>query len=89
MTVHLGPLAGTLELYPESDYGYAIYIGIMPVGGATLEEAASDKRYLMKVPADGKGLQHYLNFAANVSSKKWKMRSNRRSRQALIKVVTA
>jgi hypothetical protein len=59
MTLHLGPLAGTLELDPESEYGYAIYAGIMPQGGATLEEAASDKRYLMKVPADGKGLQHY------------------------------
>ncbi|MDR1324506.1 MAG: hypothetical protein LBK00_00535, partial [Treponema sp.] len=28
-------------------------------GGATLEQAALDKRCLMKVPADGKGLQHY------------------------------
>jgi hypothetical protein len=58
MNVHLGPMAGTQELNPESDYGYAIYMGIMPPGGATLEEAASDKHYLMKVPADGKGLQH-------------------------------
>ncbi|MDR1325553.1 MAG: hypothetical protein LBK00_05905 [Treponema sp.] len=59
MTLHLGPLAGTLELDPESDYGYAVYVGIMPPGGATLEQAASDKHYLMKVPADGKSLQHY------------------------------
>jgi hypothetical protein len=58
MTVHLGPMAGTQELNPESDYGYAIYAGIMPPGGATLEEAASDKHYLMKPPADGKGLGH-------------------------------
>jgi hypothetical protein len=28
-------------------------------GGATLEQAASDKHYLMKPPADGKGLAHY------------------------------
>jgi hypothetical protein len=48
MTVHLGPLAGTRELDPESDYGYAIYMGIMPQGGATLEQAASEKHYLMK-----------------------------------------
>jgi hypothetical protein len=59
MTVHLGPMAGTQELDPRSDYGYAIYVGIMPPGGATLEQAASDKHYLMKIPADGRGLQHY------------------------------
>jgi hypothetical protein len=59
LTVHLGPLAGTRELNPGSDYGYAIYVGIMPHGGATLEQAASDKHYLMKPSADGKGLAHY------------------------------
>jgi hypothetical protein len=58
-TVHLEPLAGTEELDPESDYGMAIYVGIMPQGGATLEQAASEKHYLIKVPADGKGLSHY------------------------------
>ncbi|MDR2784044.1 MAG: hypothetical protein LBB48_09455 [Treponema sp.] len=56
---HLGPMAGTRELAPESDYGYAVYVGIMPPGGATLEQAASDKRYLMKAPTDGKSLTHY------------------------------
>ena len=30
----------------------------MPPGGATLEQAASDKHYLMTAPGDGKGLQH-------------------------------
>jgi hypothetical protein len=59
ITAHLGPMPGTLELDAASDYGYAIYVGIMPQGGATLEQAASDKHYLMKVPADGKGLRHY------------------------------
>jgi hypothetical protein len=59
MTAHLGPMAGTRELNPESDYGYAIYLGVMPPGGATLEQAASEKRYLMKPPADGKILSHY------------------------------
>jgi hypothetical protein len=58
ITAHLGPLAGTQELDSESDYGYALYMGIMPPGGATLEEAASDKHYLMKPPVDGKGLTH-------------------------------
>jgi hypothetical protein len=30
MTAHLGPMAGTQELDPRSDYGYAVYMGIMP-----------------------------------------------------------
>jgi hypothetical protein len=58
ITAHLGPMAGTAELDPESDYGYAVYKGIMPPGGATLEEAASEKHYLMRPPVDGKGLTH-------------------------------
>ena len=58
MIAHLGPMPGIQELAPASDYGYAIYVGIMPLGGATLEQAASDKHYLMKPPADGKGLLH-------------------------------
>jgi hypothetical protein len=61
MTIHLRPMAGTQELDPVSDYGYAIYVGIMPPGGATLEQAASEKHYLMKPPVDGKGLA-YLRF---------------------------
>jgi hypothetical protein len=59
ITAHLGPLPGTQELDPRSDYGYAIYMGIMPPGGATLEQAASKKHYLMAVPKDGEGLLHY------------------------------
>jgi hypothetical protein len=59
LTAHLGPLAGTVELNPESDYGYAVYVGIMPSGGATLEQAASEKHYLMKPPVDGNGLSHH------------------------------
>jgi hypothetical protein len=41
LTAHLGPLAGTRELDPNSDYGYAIYVGIMPAGGVALEQAGS------------------------------------------------
>jgi hypothetical protein len=42
-------------------YGYALYRGIMPQGGATLEQAASVKHYLMKVPPFffGEELLHY------------------------------
>jgi hypothetical protein len=57
--VRLEPVAGTEPLNPASDYGYALYVGIMPPGGATLEEAASEKHYLRAPPKDGKGLQHY------------------------------
>ncbi|MDR1216157.1 MAG: hypothetical protein LBK25_05715 [Treponema sp.] len=59
LTAHLGPMPGTQELDQTSDYGYTLYVGIMPPGGATLEQAASEKHYLMKAPADGKGLQHF------------------------------
>jgi hypothetical protein len=59
ITAHLGPLPGTQELDPRSGYGYAVYMGIMPPGGATLEQAASKKHYLMEVPKDGEGLMHY------------------------------
>ncbi|MDR1930284.1 MAG: hypothetical protein LBQ44_06590, partial [Treponema sp.] len=34
-------------------------VGIMPPGGATLEQAASVKHYLMAPPEDGEGLRHY------------------------------
>jgi hypothetical protein len=33
-------------------------MGIMPPGGATLEQAASKKHYLREPPKDGVGLQH-------------------------------
>jgi hypothetical protein len=59
ITVRTGPLLGTQLLDPRSDYGYAIYRGIMPQGGATLEQAASAKHYLMKPPLDGADLLHY------------------------------
>jgi hypothetical protein len=59
LKVHLTALAGTLPLDTRSDYGYALYLGIMPQGGATLEQAASVKHYLMKPPLDGEELLHY------------------------------
>lgn len=59
ITVRMGPAPGGAEVNLKSEYGYAIYVGIMPPGGATLEEAASNKHYLMEPPVDGEGLQHY------------------------------
>jgi hypothetical protein len=65
LMVHLAPLPGTEPVgsygthYSRGDYGYALYRGIMPQGGATLEQAASVKHYLMKEPLSGDELLHY------------------------------
>jgi hypothetical protein len=59
LMVHLAPLPGTEPLDSRGDYGYALYRGIMPQGGATLEQAASVKHYLMKEPLSGDELLHY------------------------------
>jgi hypothetical protein len=59
LTVHLAPLLGTEPPDSRSDYGYALYCGIMPQGGATLEQAAGIKHYLMKEPLSGNEMLHY------------------------------
>jgi hypothetical protein len=51
--VRLAPVPGTEPLDARGDFGYALYRGIMPQGGATLEQAASVRHYLMRVPLDG------------------------------------
>jgi hypothetical protein len=59
LTVHLAPLPGTEPPDSRGDYGYALYRGVMPQGGATLEQAASAKHYLMHEPRSGEELLHY------------------------------
>ena len=59
INARLRPRGEAQELDPRSDYGYTVYVGIMPPGGATVEQAASPKHYLMTVPANGNGLRHY------------------------------
>jgi hypothetical protein len=59
LMVHLGPLPGTEPPDSRGDYGYALYLGIMPQGGATLEQAAGIKHYLMKEPLSGDEMLHY------------------------------
>jgi hypothetical protein len=59
LTVHLALLQGTEPPDRRGDYGYALYRGIMPQGGATLEQAASVKHYLMNEPLSGDELLHY------------------------------
>jgi hypothetical protein len=63
------PAAHTLELHlrpvdvasPDphrSDYGFRVYFGILPPGGASVEAATSSKRELMKPPTTGEELPH-------------------------------
>jgi hypothetical protein len=53
LLLHLRPVSGSsLDLY-QSDYGYHIYWGVMPQGGATVEAAMSPKRELMQAPPIG------------------------------------
>lgn len=59
LELRLGPLPGTEPLDTRGDYGYVIYRAVMPQGGATLEEAAGPKHYLMKPPRDGEGMSYY------------------------------
>ncbi|MDR0702362.1 MAG: hypothetical protein LBF61_08165 [Azoarcus sp.] len=42
----------------HSDYGYRIYYGVMPPGGASVEAATGPKRELMKAPVSGDELPH-------------------------------
>ncbi|MCL1911731.1 MAG: hypothetical protein FWG13_05960 [Leptospirales bacterium] len=51
------PLEGTL-VDARADHGYRIYFGVMPQGGASVEEAAGTMRYLMKVTVSGEELPH-------------------------------
>jgi hypothetical protein len=55
LMLHLKPIAGTM-LDHRADYGYRIYDGILPPGGATAEEAARTHRYLMHAAVTGEDL---------------------------------
>jgi hypothetical protein len=58
LLVRLAPLPGTEPPDHRGDYGFALYLGIMPPGGATLEQAAGPKHYLMQEPRSGDELLH-------------------------------
>jgi hypothetical protein len=55
LMVHIKLLEGTI-VDPRADYGYRIYWGILPQGGASLEQAAGPRRYLIKAPISGQDL---------------------------------
>jgi hypothetical protein len=58
LELHLRPLTDAAPDPHRSDYGFRIYFGIMPSGGATLEAAASLKHELMTPPVTGDELPH-------------------------------
>jgi hypothetical protein len=57
LMLHMRPLAGT-SLDSRADYGYRVYYGVLPPGGATVEEATGPHRYLMKAAVHGNELPH-------------------------------
>lgn len=59
LELRLSLLAG--EGNTGGDWRYAIYEGIMPHGGATLEEAAGPKHYVMSPPPSGEGLNYVMS----------------------------
>ena len=56
--VHCFPMEGQPPLDPRSDYGFRIYWGVYPPGGATVEMATGIKRELMRIPISGDELPH-------------------------------
>ena len=52
------PVAGQPPLDVRSDYGYRVYFGVMPHGGASAEAATGQKRELVKAPETGAELPH-------------------------------
>jgi hypothetical protein len=45
-------------LDPRAEYGFRIYYGVMPQGGATVEAATGPRRELIKTPVSGEELPH-------------------------------
>ena len=57
LMLNVCPLAET-PADPRADYGFRIYYGILPQGGATEAEAAGPSRYLIKTAVSGEDLPH-------------------------------
>jgi hypothetical protein len=58
LELHLRPIAGSPPDPHRSDYGYRVYYGILPPGGAAVEAATGAKRELLKAPVSGEELPH-------------------------------
>jgi hypothetical protein len=58
LELHLRPVAGSPPDPHRSDYGYRVYYGVLPPGGAAVEAATGTKRELLKAPGSGDDLPH-------------------------------
>ena len=58
LELHLRPVADTAPDAHRSNYGFRVYYGILPPGGATLEAAAGPRRDLLKPPTSGDELPY-------------------------------
>ena len=58
LELHLRPVAGSPPDPHRADYGYRIYYGVLPPGGAAVEAATGIKRELLKAPVSGDELPH-------------------------------
>jgi hypothetical protein len=54
--LRLRPVTGAEPDPRHADYGYRVYWGVLPPGGASVEAATGTKRELMAVPVSGKQL---------------------------------
>ena len=57
LLLRIRPLSGTV-IDPRVVHGFRIFYGILPPGGATIEQATGSQRYLMKPPQAGDDLPH-------------------------------
>jgi hypothetical protein len=60
LALHLRPVADTAPDPHHSDYGFRVYFGLLPPGGASMEAAIGPKRELVKPPVTGDELPHSL-----------------------------
>ncbi|MDR2259811.1 MAG: hypothetical protein LBE06_02530 [Azoarcus sp.] len=58
LALHLHAVPGAPPDPHHSDYGYRIYYGVMPPGGATPEAASKGRRELIEPPLTGDDLPH-------------------------------
>jgi hypothetical protein len=58
LELHLRPVPNTPPDPHHADYGFRVYFGILPTGGASVEAALSPKRELTKAPISGEELPH-------------------------------
>jgi hypothetical protein len=58
LELHLRAVTGSPADPNRADYGFRIYWGVMPIGGASAEAATGLRRELVKIPVSGEELPH-------------------------------